>query len=79
LELEKIVQLFSSKQLPDLGAKALISSPAKPSSKWTLGKPAPNAPCRDSLSLGTTGFLLGLFVMGAPPLAWKSLYKERRP
>jgi hypothetical protein len=33
----KIVQLFSSKQLPDLCAKALINSPAKPSSKWSLG------------------------------------------
>ena len=29
------------------------------------------------LSLGTTGFFLGLFMMGAPPLAWKYLYKER--
>jgi len=36
-ELEKIVQLFSTKQLPDLCAKALISSAAKPSSNWTLG------------------------------------------
>jgi hypothetical protein len=36
-ELEKIVALFSSKQLPDLCAKALINSPAKPSSKWSFG------------------------------------------
>jgi hypothetical protein len=36
-ELEKIVQLFSSKELPDLCAKALISAPEKPSSKWSLG------------------------------------------
>ena len=36
-ELEKIVQLFSSKQLPDLCAKALIDSPGKPSSKWSFG------------------------------------------
>jgi hypothetical protein len=36
-ELQKIVQLFSSKQLPDLCAKALISSPGKPSSKWSFG------------------------------------------
>jgi hypothetical protein len=36
-ELEKIVALFSSKQLPDLCAKALISAPEKPSSKWSLG------------------------------------------
>jgi len=36
-ELEKIVQLFSSKQLPDLCAKALINSPGKPSSKWSFG------------------------------------------
>lgn len=36
-ELEKIVQLFSSKQLPDLCAKALINAPEKPSSKWSLG------------------------------------------
>jgi hypothetical protein len=31
------VQLFSSKQLPDLCAKALINSPAKPSAKWSFG------------------------------------------
>ena len=36
-ELQKIVALFSSKQLPDLCAKALINSPAKPSSKWSMG------------------------------------------
>jgi hypothetical protein len=36
-ELEKIVQLFSSKQLPDLCAKALINAPMKPSSKWSFG------------------------------------------
>ena len=36
-ELERIVQLFSSKQLPDLCAKALINAPAKPSSKWSFG------------------------------------------
>ena len=36
-ELEKIVQLFSSKQLPDLCAKALINAPEKPSSKWSFG------------------------------------------
>ena len=36
-ELEKIVGLFSSKELPDLCAKALISAPEKPSSKWSLG------------------------------------------
>ncbi|QQG48727.1 MAG: M48 family peptidase [archaeon] len=36
-ELEKIVQLFSSKQLPDLCAKALINAPGKPSSKWSFG------------------------------------------
>lgn len=36
-ELEKIVQLFSSKQLPDLCAKALISASGKPSSKWSFG------------------------------------------
>jgi len=36
-ELQKVVQLFSSKQLPDLCAKALINSPAKPSSKWSFG------------------------------------------
>ena len=32
VELEKVVQLFSSKQLPDLCAKALINAPAKPHS-----------------------------------------------
>jgi hypothetical protein len=36
-ELQKVVQLFSSKQLPDLCAKALINSPAKPSTKWSFG------------------------------------------
>ena len=36
-ELQKVVQLFSSKQLPDLCAKALINSPAKPSAKWSFG------------------------------------------
>ncbi len=37
LELEKIVQLFSSAQLPDLCAKAIISAPEKPISKWSMG------------------------------------------
>jgi hypothetical protein len=32
-----VVQLFSSKQLPDLCAKALINAPAKPSSRWSFG------------------------------------------
>ncbi|MGD0639003.1 MAG: hypothetical protein ABSA72_13290, partial [Nitrososphaerales archaeon] len=36
-ELERIVALFSSKQLPDLCAKALINAPMKPSSKWSFG------------------------------------------
>jgi hypothetical protein len=36
-ELDKVVQLFSSKQLPDLCAKALINAPEKPSSKWSFG------------------------------------------
>ena len=36
-ELDRIVQLFSTTQLPDLCAKALISAPEKPSSKWSLG------------------------------------------
>src|SRR5271155_4427502 len=36
-ELEKVVGLFSSKELPDLCAKALISASEKPSSKWSLG------------------------------------------
>ena len=36
-ELEKIVRLFTSRELPDLCAKALISAPEKPSSKWSLG------------------------------------------
>ena len=36
-ELEKIVQLFSTTQLPGFCAKALISAPEKPSSKWSLG------------------------------------------
>ena len=37
VELDKIVQLFSTTQLPDLCAAALISAPEKPSSKWSLG------------------------------------------
>lgn len=36
-ELEKVVRLFSSRQLPDLCAKVIINSPAKPSSKWSMG------------------------------------------
>lgn len=36
-ELEKIIQLFSSEQLPDLCAKALISAPEKPISRWSMG------------------------------------------
>jgi len=36
-ELEKIVRLFSSAQLPDLCAKSLIIAPEKPSSKWSFG------------------------------------------
>jgi len=36
-ELEKVVRLFSSTQLPDMCAKALVSSPAKPSSRWSFG------------------------------------------
>ncbi|HEV2226040.1 MAG TPA: ArdC family protein [Nitrososphaerales archaeon] len=36
-ELEKIVRLFSSQQLPDLCVKALIAAPEKPSSKWSFG------------------------------------------
>jgi len=36
-ELEKIVRLFSSKELPDMCAKALIQTPEKPSSRWSMG------------------------------------------
>ena len=36
-ELEKIVQLFSSKQLPDLCSRVLIAAPQKPSSNWSMG------------------------------------------
>ena len=36
-ELEKIVRLFSTTQLPDLCAKALINTREKPSSKWSFG------------------------------------------
>jgi hypothetical protein len=36
-ELEKVVQLFSSKQLPEFCAKALIAAPGKPSSNWSMG------------------------------------------
>jgi len=37
LELGKIVQLFSSTQLPDLCAMALINAPERPSSRWSMG------------------------------------------
>jgi hypothetical protein len=37
VELEKVVHLFSSRQLPDLCAKALIAAPQKPSSNWSMG------------------------------------------
>ena len=37
VELEKIVALFSTTQLPDLCARALINAPEKPSSKWSFG------------------------------------------
>ena len=36
-ELEKIISLFSTTQLPDLCAKALINAPERPSSKWSFG------------------------------------------
>ena len=36
-ELEKVVRLFSTTQLPDLCAKSLISAPEVPSSKWSMG------------------------------------------
>jgi hypothetical protein len=36
-ELQKIVRLFSTTQLPDLCAKALINAPERPSSKWSFG------------------------------------------
>ena len=36
-ELEMIVRLFSTTQLPDLCAKALINTREKPSSKWSFG------------------------------------------
>ncbi len=36
-ELGKIVQLFSTQELPKMCAKAFIESPMKPSSKWSLG------------------------------------------
>jgi hypothetical protein len=36
-ELEKVVRLFSTAQLPDLCAKSLISAPEVPSSKWSMG------------------------------------------
>jgi hypothetical protein len=37
VELEKVIRLFSSTQLPDLCAKALISAPEKPISRWSMG------------------------------------------
>ena len=37
VELEKVIRLFSTTQLPDLCAKALISAPEKPISKWSMG------------------------------------------
>ena len=36
-ELEKVVRLLSTTQLPDLCAKSLISAPEIPSSKWSMG------------------------------------------
>lgn len=36
-ELSKLVQLFSSKELPETCAKVFIDSPQKPCSKWSLG------------------------------------------
>ena len=36
-ELEKVVDLFGSRQLPDLCAKVLVNAPGKPSSKWSFG------------------------------------------
>lgn len=36
-ELERMVRLFSSKELPDFCAKALINAPERPSSKWSFG------------------------------------------
>ena len=36
-ELEKIVHLFSSNQLPDLCSLALVNAPERPSSKWSFG------------------------------------------
>ncbi len=36
-ELDKVVRLFSSTQLPDMCATALINAPEKPSSKWSMG------------------------------------------
>jgi hypothetical protein len=42
-ELEKIVQLFSSKQLPDLCAKALINSPWEALLQVVLRQPAADA------------------------------------
>lgn len=37
VELDKLIQLFSTTQLPELCAKALISAPEKPLSKWSMG------------------------------------------
>jgi hypothetical protein len=37
IELEKVVTLFSSRELPDICLKALIKAPQKPSSKWSFG------------------------------------------
>jgi len=37
IELDKIILLFSSAQLPDLCAKAVIAAPEKPSSSWSMG------------------------------------------
>ena len=36
-EVDKIVRLFSSTQLPHMCAMALINAPEKPSSKWSMG------------------------------------------
>ena len=35
--MDRIIQLFSTSQLPDFCAKALINAPEKPSSRWSFG------------------------------------------
>ena len=73
-ELQKVVQLFSSKQLPDLCAKALINSPAKTFVEVVLRQPAADAPRRnerrEGLSAVERGWTFCLQREPKPSTSW---------